>query len=192
MPHALSTSQLINQVDSSIQYPGGGGDVFHDLNFYSYCGKTGAIGTIAENGCAICDVAMFSLYKGGLSNSNDNTYYSVAYATEYATNSAADLYTSGFSYTVTIGGQNISVTSTVIPDVSAQVQVGNVCMVRLYTDPNHSHYVIVDGWDSSASGFYRYLVCDPSGGVYRTLADVMQQRFGYQDASLITQKYLLS
>lgn len=192
MPHALSSSYLINQTSTSIHYPGGGGDVFHDTNFYSYCGKSGATGTIAQNGCAISSVAMFTLYKGRLSNSNDNTYNAVAKATQYATNRSADLYTSGFSYTTEIGGQNISVTSTVISDVSEQVEHGNVCMVRLYTDYLHTHYVLVDGWDSSASGFYRYLVCDPSGGVQRTLADVMQKMWGYQDASLITQKFLLS
>lgn len=189
MPHKLSSTNLINQGDTSIKYPGTTTSAFTDTSFYAKCGKTAASGTIKQYGCAICSLAMFILYKGGLSNSNDNTYNAVVQATIGGTNNAADFTGNGF--TATIGSQNIRVNIATTSDVSAEVQNGNICLVRLYENGN-SHYVVVDGWNSSASDFYRYLVSDPDGGTQKTLADTMIRRGFSLNASVITQKYTLS
>lgn len=189
MGHKLSSSNLINQGDHNIKYPGTSTEAFYDTNFYANCGKGGASGTIQKYGCVICDLAMFILYKGGLSNSNDNTYNAVVQATEGGTNYYADF--THQSFTATMGSQNISVNIQVISDVSTEVENGNICMLRLESGSN-SHYVIVDGWDPNATGFYRYLVCDPDGGVQKTLADTMIKRGFPQDVSSVTERYKLS
>ncbi|BFH60109.1 MULTISPECIES: hypothetical protein [Paenibacillus] len=191
MPHKLSSTHLINQGDASIKYPGTTTSAFTDTNFYKKCGKTAASGTIKQYGCAICDLAMFILYKGGLSNNNDNTYNAVVQATIGGTNNAADF--THQSFTATMGSKSIKVNIQAISDISTEVEKGNICIARLYnSSTKNSHYVIVDGWDSSASGFYRYLVCDPDGGVQKTLADTMIKRGFPVDAAYITERYLLS
>ncbi|WP_025688627.1 hypothetical protein [Paenibacillus zanthoxyli] len=189
MPHKLSSTNLINQADSSIKYPNTAISAFTDTSFYANCGKTAASGTIKQYGCTICSLAMFILYKGGLFNSNDNTYNAVVQATVGGTNNAADF--TGNSFTATIGSQNINVNLATTSDVSEEVGNGNICLVRLYQNGN-SHYVLVDGWNSSASDFYRYLVCDPDGGTQKTLADTMIKRGFSLNASVITQKYKIS
>ncbi|WP_232697211.1 hypothetical protein [Brevibacillus daliensis] len=108
---------------------------------------------------------------------------------EKGTNNAADFTGSGF--TAKMGNQNIAVKIDKIADVSGEVQNGNICMVRLKEGSN-SHYVIVDGWNSSVSGFDRYLVADQDGGTQKTLADTMKKRGFTVDASVITEKYKLS
>ncbi|MNC82727.1 hypothetical protein D3C75_1363520 [compost metagenome] len=65
-------------------------------------------------------------------------------------------------------------------------------MVRLELGKDKSHYLIVDGFNSSASGFDRYLVADPDGGTQKTLADTMRKRGFPVAASSITEKYKLS
>ncbi|MDR0271518.1 hypothetical protein [Paenibacillus sp.] len=189
MPHKLSSTHLINQADSSIKYPGKSTSAFTDTNFYKNCGKTGATGTIKDNGCPICDLAMFILYKGGLTNNNDNTYNAVVQATIGGTTKAADF--THESFTTTMGSKSIKVNIQSISDISAEVQKGNICMVRLQNG-NNSHYVIVDGWDDSAKELNRYLVCDPDGGVQKTLADTMSKRKFPVNAASITERYLLS
>lgn len=83
MPHKLSSTHLINQGDTSIYNPGTSTPAFTDANFFKNCGKTGATGTIQKFGCPICDLAMFILYKGGLSNATkSNVYYAVWEATK--------------------------------------------------------------------------------------------------------------
>ncbi|TXK75883.1 hypothetical protein [Paenibacillus sp. N3.4] len=191
MPHKLSSTNLINQGDTSIKYPGTTTSAFTDTSFYKNCGKTAASGTIKEYGCPICDLAMFILYKGGLSNNNDNTYNAVVQATIGGTDNAADF--TWKSFTATMGSQNIKVNLAATSDVSAEVDNGNICLVRLYDQSNkNSHYVLVDGWNSAATGFDRYLVCDPDGGTQKTLADTMKKRGFPQDAAYITQKFTVS
>lgn len=191
MPHQLSSSHLINQGDTAIKYPGTTTSAFTDTSFYANCGKTGASGTIKLYGCAICAMAMFSLYKGGLTNSNDNTYWSVVHATIGATNNAADFKGASADYTATIGGNDISVNIATTTDISTEVGNGNICVVRLEQGSN-SHYVLVDGWDSSATDFERYLVADPDGGTLKTLKDTMVKRGFPVSASSITERYVLS
>ncbi|MEF3305643.1 hypothetical protein [Paenibacillus sp. GYB003] len=191
MPHKLSSTHLINQADSTIKYPNSTTSAFTDTNFYANCGKTAASGTIKQYGCAICAMAMFSLYKGGLTNSNDNTYWAVVEATVGATNNAADFLGATANYTATIDDNDISVNIETTADVSTEAENGNICMVRLKQGTN-SHYVFVDGWNAPASGFDRYLVADPDGGTLKTLKDTMTKRGFSVDASVITEKYLLS
>jgi hypothetical protein len=191
MPHKLSSSHLINQGDTAIKYPGTSTSAFTDTNFYQNCGKTAATGTIKQYGCAICDLAMFILYKGGLSNSNDNVYNAVVQATKKGTDNYADF--THQSFTATMGSQSIGVNIATTADVSTEAENGNICMVRLYqSSTGNSHYVIVDGWNASASGFDRYLVCDPDGGTQKTLRDTMVKRGFPVDASILTEKYKLS
>ncbi|MEK3904080.1 MULTISPECIES: hypothetical protein [unclassified Paenibacillus] len=190
MPHKLSSTHLINQGDTSIYNPGTSTPAFTDANFFKNCGKTGATGTIQKFGCPICDLAMFILYKGGLSNATkSNVYYAVWEATKKGTDNAADFTAKGF--TAKIGSQSITVSITPIADVSVEAEKGNICMMRLEEGSN-SHYVIVDGHDSSASGFDKYLVCDPDGGVQKTLTKTMQKRGFTVSASVITERYKLS
>ena len=189
MLHKISSTNLISQGDTSIKYPGTTTSAFTDTSFYGKCSKAAASGTIKQYGCAICSLAMFILYKGGLSKNNDNIYNAVVQATKGGTNNAADF--TGNSFTATMGSQNIKVNLATTTDIAAEVRNGNILLVRLYQNGN-SHYVVVDGWDSSASGFNRYLVCDPDGGTQKTLADTMTKRGFSVDASVITQKYKLS
>ncbi|MBU5445608.1 MULTISPECIES: hypothetical protein [Paenibacillaceae] len=189
MPHKLSSTHLINQGDTSIKYPGTETSAFTDKNFYKNCGKTGASGDIKTFGCAICSLAMFILYKGGLTNNNDNTYNAVVEATKKGTNNDADFTAKGF--TAKMENKDIEVAIDKIADISAEVQNGNICMVKLEEGKN-MHFVIVDGWNSSASGFDRYLVADPDGGTQKTLADTMKKRGFTVDAKVITGKYKLS
>ncbi|MBP2114887.1 hypothetical protein [Paenibacillus silagei] len=190
MPHKLSSTHLINQGDTSIYYPGTSTSAFTDSNFYKKCGKTAAGGDIKQYGCAICALGMFILYKGGLSNTTkSNVYYAVVEATTKGTNNAADFTASGF--TAKIGSQSIGVTITPIADVSVEAEKGSICMMRLKQGSN-SHYVIVDGHNSSASNFDKYLVCDPDGGVQKTLTATMQKRGFSVSASVITERYKLS
>ena len=89
MAHKISN--VINQGDRTIVYPGTSTKVFTDSAFYGKCGKSSATGTIAQNGCAICALATYALYKGNLSDTNNNVYEAVKQTTENATNNAADV-----------------------------------------------------------------------------------------------------
>jgi hypothetical protein len=189
MAHKLSSIYLINQGNTGIKKPNATKSAFTDADFYKNCGKTDAVGTIKDNGCAICTLAMFILYKGGLPNENNNTYYAVEEATKKGTNQAADCTHSGF--TATIGSKSISVNIAAIADLAAEIQSGGVCMARLKQGSN-SHYFIIDGWDGTKSGFARYLVCDPDGGAQKSLADTMSRRGFTADAVYLVGKYKLS
>lgn len=187
MAHKISN--VINQGDTSIVYPDTSLKVFTDTSFYSKCGKTNATGTIKANGCAICALATYALYKGGLSaTDNNNIYYAVQQTTVNATNKAADVTYNNFS--VTIGSKTIKITLDKTSDMAAAANSGKICFVRL-KEGTKSHYVLLDGMDSNAIGFNRYLVADPDQGELRTLQDVFDRRDITANASNITEKYIL-
>ena len=171
MAHKISN--VINQGDGTIVYPGTSTKVFTDSAFYGKCGKSAATGTIKSNGCAICALATYVLYKGNLSDTNSNVYNAVKQTTENATNNAADVTYNDFS--VKIGSKTISVSMEKTSDMAAAANDGEICFVRLKSGSN-SHYVLLDGMDSTAEGFDRYLVADPDGGKLRTLQDVFDRR----------------
>ena len=128
MAHKISN--VINQGDTSIVYPDTSLKVFTDTSFYSKCGKTNATGTIKANGCAICALATYALYKGGLSaTDNNNIYYAVQQTTVNATNKAADVTYNNFS--VTIGSKTIKITLDKTSDMAAAANSGKICFVRL-------------------------------------------------------------
>ena len=186
MAHKISN--VINQGDGKIVYPGTSTKVFTDPAFYGKCGKSAATGTIAGNGCAICALATYVLYKGNLSDTNSNVYNAVKQTTENATNNAADVQYTDFS--VKIGTKTISVSMEETSDMAAAANDGEICFVRLESGDN-SHYVLLDGMDSAAEGFNRYLVADPDGGRSCTLQDVFTRRKIPAKASKITKKYIL-
>lgn len=186
MAHKISN--VINQADTSIVYPSTSTKAFTDTSFYSKCGKTSATGSIKSNGCSICALATYALYKGGLSATNDNIYHAVQQTTVNATNNAADVTYNDFS--VTIGSKTIKITLDKTSDMAAAANSGEICFVRLKEGAN-SHYVLLDGMDSTATGFNRYLVADPDGGKLRTLQDVFDRRGITANASNITEKYIL-
>ena len=172
MAHKISN--VINQGDTSIVYPDTSLKVFTDTSFYSKCGKTNAT---------------YALYKGGLSaTDNNNIYYAVQQTTVNATNKAADVTYNNFS--VTIGSKTIKITLDKTSDMAAAANSGKICFVRL-KEGTKSHYVLLDGMDSNATGFNRYLVADPDQGELRTLQDVFDRRDITANASNITEKYIL-
>lgn len=185
---AHKISNVINQGDASIVYPGISTKAFTDTKYYGNCGKTGATGTIKANGCAICALATYALYKGGLFATNNNIYYAVEQTTINATNSSADVTYNDFS--VKIGSKTINISMTKTSDMADAANNGKICFVRLKQGSN-SHYVLLDGMDSTATGFDRYLVADPDGGKLRTLQDVFERRGITANASYITEKYIL-
>lgn len=186
MGHKIS--YVINQGDTSIVYPGTSTKAFTDVNFYKKCGKTSAEGTIDDYGCAICALATYVLYKGGLSATNNNIYYAVEQTTINATDPAADVIYKDFS--VKIGSKTINVTLDATSDMAAAANSGKICFVRL-KEGSKSHYILLDGMDSAATGFDRYLVADPDGGKLKTLQDVFERRGITASASNIVAKYIL-
>ena len=172
---------LINQGDTTILYPSGErpgteNRAFIDNLFYgSVCGKTSASGNIKQYGCAICSLAMFLLYKGNISNTNNNVYYAVKEATKQGTNSFADLLGGNFSVSYYNGSccVRVSVGPTDAPDY--ELNRGNCCIFRINGNPNH-HFVLVYGIDTSKSGTDRYLVADPDGGRLINLSEAMRKR----------------
>lgn len=133
--------------------------------------------------------ATYALYKGGLSaTDNNNIYYAVQQTTVNATNKAADVTYNNFS--VTIGSKTIKITLDKTSDMAAAANSGKICFVRL-KEGTKSHYVLLDGMDSNATGFNRYLVADPDQGELRTLQDVFDRRDITANASNITEKYIL-
>lgn len=186
MAHKISN--VINQGDTGIVYPGTSKSAFTDTAFYGKCGKPTATGTIMKNGCAICALATYVLYKGNLSNTNDNVYNAVKQTTENATNNSADVQYGNFS--VKIGAKTISVSMQETNDVAAAANDGKICFIRLEGNGN-SHYVLLDGMDSSAEEFNRYLVADPNGGSSRTLQKAFELSKIPAKASNITKKYIL-
>jgi len=183
----ITTSHLINQASTSVMYPGTSTPAFKATDFFSKCGKTGATGTISMYGCPICCLAMFILYKGGLSNTSANIYEAVVEATKKGTNNDADFTGNGF--TASVGGKSISVSISTITDIGTEVQNGSICMARMQKG-NEFHYVIVDGWNESATDLNKHLAADPSGGVHTTLAAAMGTK--YPGASYITQRFKFS
>ncbi len=176
----FNSSYLINQTDATIMYPNGEkpgteNRAFLDSLFYgTVCGKTGASGTIRENGCAICSLAMFLLYKNNQSNTNNNTYYSVKAATIQATNNSADILHSGFS--VSYGGSTATIcakSNASSTKIENALNNGSMCIVRIKT----YHYVLIHKIDYTKTGTDKYLVADPSGGQIRTLTEAMA-RYG--------------
>lgn len=194
MPHKLSTTHLINQGDTSIKYPNDSTkSVFTDNSFYTtVAGKTGSVsGNIKGNGCGICTLAMFALYKGGLTNTNDNVYYAVLEATKNGTNNNADVHYNSFN--VSIGSQKIAVNLTAVSDIGDEAAAGNICFVFLDNGAGNTHYVLVDGWNPDAQDpFDKYLVCDSDGGVQKTLRETMSKRGFAVAASSVKKRYRIS
>ena len=192
----FSSNYLINQGDTTILYPSGEkpgteNRVFIDNLFYgSVCGKTSASGNIKQYGCAICSLAMFLLYKGNKSNTNNNVYYAVKEATKQGTSNSADFLGNGtyISYNNGTNQVSVSVASTSNPD--NDVQEGKGCIFRIKSG-SISHYVLVYGIDTSKSGTDRYLVADPDGGQMRSLTEAIQRRGLAANMSYITQRFVL-
>ena len=178
----------INQGDVSIVYPGTSKSAFTDPDFYRKCGKTAASGTIQRYGCAICALATYALYKGNLPNTKENVYYAVQQTTVNATNNAADVTYNDFS--VKIGSETINVTLESTSDMAAAANSGKICLVKL-AEGNLSHFVLLDGMDSTATGFNRYLVADSNGGQLTTLQDAFTKADIRADAKNIKGKYIL-
>lgn len=193
MPNILSSSHLIGQSDKTVFHPGTSTPAFTDTNFYkTTCGKTGTFsGTISGNGCAIVTLAMFMLYKGGLSNTTkSNVYEAVVEATKRGTNENVD-FKGAQSFTATVAGKSISVKITTTTDLGTELKNSKICIARFYQGSN-SHYVLVDGWDSTASGLDCYLVSDARGGTFRTIKTAMTAGGFTADAQYITERYVIS
>ena len=195
VPRKFSKNYLINQGNSTITYPAGeqpGSEnrAFLDEMFYgTVCGKTGAGGTIQENGCAICTLAMFLLYKGSKFNTNDNVYYAVKEATIQGTNYKADFLGDHTNISYNNGSAQVdaSIIRTNYPEY--YLEKGRFCIFRIQLGDVKSHYVLVYDMDASKTGTDRYLVADADGGKMRTLTEAIQRRSLPASMSYITEMY---
>lgn len=163
---------IIRQMDKTILYPddeqpGTEKRAFYDSKFYTaVCNKPSATGTIAGNGCAICSLAMYLLYKSNRTNTNANTYNAVKEATIKGTHENIAL--KGNSFSLSYGGiiANVSAADTSVTAAKLDAALNNnMCIVKIST----KHYVLVYGVDSSASGTDKYLVADPGSNSCYTL-----------------------
>jgi hypothetical protein len=170
-------------------YPGTNTPAFTDRNFYSACGKTGASGTIRANGCAICALATFALYKGGLKFDNGNVFSAVKEAAKKATNASADFTYASFS--ADINSVKVDITLTAVNDMAEVVQSGGICIVRMKQGVK-SHFLLVDGFDKNASGLEAYLVADPNGGALRNMKQAMGLMGIPDKAEFLVKKFKLS
>lgn len=199
MGHRITSNHLISQGDTSITfpsaetaiYPQASGSAFTNGSFYNtVCGKSGAVGTIKQNGCAICSLAMFVLNKGALDRTNNNIYYAVKEVTVKGTNNSADITYQNFN--ARVSGKYICVDITSTSNFESAIKNGMICLLRLKEGSN-SHYVLADGYDYSKSNLLdACLVADPDGGVYRTLRQVMSRRGFTQSTAVIAGKYILT
>lgn len=181
----FNNNYLICQWDENILYPNGeqpGSEerAFYDEAFYTnrnVCNKTGDVtGTIRKNGCGICSLAMYLLYKSNQINTNNNTYYAVKTATIQGTNDDVNMHNG--SFTISYGGVTANVSpvdkSVTMAKLDAAINAGKMCVVRIKTD----HYVLIYGIDSGATGTDKYLVADPGNNNYFTLTESMR-KYGY-------------
>ncbi len=191
---AITEDHLISQGNLSIVYPNSEKQIHENItdpvftctNFYgTVCGKTGASGTIKDNGCAICSVAMFIMSKLNLSNTNnDDVYNAVKQATILSTDNNVDFLQNN-SFRVTIGNTTKSITIQSVSNYESLIMYGNVCIIYL-KEGNKQHYVIADDYDSNESDFLdACLVSDADGGVHRTLREAMIRRGFTQSTSII-------
>ena len=203
----IGYNQLIGQ-SNTVYYPSGAdytGNAFDDVRFIAnVCGKTGANGaTISDDGCAVCAVAMFILYKGGLGNTNDNVYNAVKSATIGTTTNSFQYFRN--SFTATVGGKNIAIkqeTTSLIPsnkDLSAlkNAIAANKCVVvcvRTSLTSNDVHFVLADALvGTSSDDLNRISVVDPAnGGVRRSLRLAIERKLSPASTAYIASAYVIS
>ena len=206
-PYKIAYNQIFGQSDS-VKYPSDApysGNAFYDAKFIAnVCGKTSANGaTISDYGCAVCAVEMFILYKGGLTNTNDNVYNAVKSATIGTTDN--EFRYNKNSFTATVGGKNIAITqvnNNIIPsnkDLTAlkNALAANKCAVvclRTSLTNNDTHFVLADALiGTSSDDLNRISVVDPaSGGVRRTLRLAIERKLSPASAAYIASAYIIS
>ena len=202
--YKIANNQIFGQSDS-VNYPSDApysGNAFYDAKFIAnVCGKTNAKGaTISDHGCAVCAVAMFILYKGGLTNTNDNVYNAVKSATIGSTNNSFQYVRN--SFTAAVGGKNIAITqvdNSIIPADKnltslAYAVANNQCVVVCIRTSSGMHFVLADALiDTSANYLDRISVVDPaSGGVRRTLRSAIERTLSSASASDVLSAYIIS
>lgn len=176
----FNKNYLIGQGDTSVTYPSGQrpagsttNKTFYDSQFYKVCGKTRASGTIKENGCAICSLAMALLYKANITNTNDNVYYAVKAATVQGTNDKADLYYGPFKIVFNNGVTlNVEKRTHQLLDPNG----ARLCLYNLYREEKggkKTHFVLGYKRTMAGSGLDQYLAADPRDGKFRTLKEAL-------------------
>ena len=202
VPAKVKDNQLFGQADQ-IPFPAGSGysgSAFHSRAFLTeVCGKTQSTGTISTSGCAVCAVGMFILYKGGMTNNDNNIYYAVKEATIKSTNEKFDYQRN--SFTAYIGFLEVSVTqnnTNIIPTSKDLTAVKNAlledkCVVLCLKTKTGTHFVLADELTANSGDDYldRIKVADPADGTRKTLRQAIQRQMNPASASHVISGYCI-
>ena len=140
-------SYYINQGDSS----------FKDIPF------KGNSGNVGQSGCGVCCAAMIICRELELTSNADKAAV-IKKVIADSTNNKGELTYSPITY------DGKTVTWTTVSDMAAQInnEVPVICQLS-------GHYVLVNGFDTSETGFSAYLIKDPGARANTNLAQPMEE-----------------
>lgn len=118
--------------------------------------------TVGEAGCGVCCAAMIICKEKGLTSDADKANV-IRKVIDDSTNNNGDLTYS----TITYGGTKFSWSTT--SDMAAELNGNEPVICQL-----PEHYVLVNGFDTSKSGFAAYLIKDPGARANTNLAEPMK------------------
>ena len=118
--------------------------------------------TVGTYGCGVCCAAMIICKEKGLTSDSDKASV-IRKVIDESTNNNGDL-----TYnTITYGGTKFN--WSIVSDMAAEIDNNTPVICQL-----NGHYVLVNGFDTSKSGFSAYLIKDPGARTNTNLAEPME------------------